>query len=122
RAAEDVVFGEISTGASNDLERVSRIARDMIVQYGMSKKLPNLSLVDKNQNYFLGQGPQTYRRSEKIEQIVDEEVMDIIQSCYAEDKEILQKHRKKLEKMAQTLLEKEKLDDKDIIAILGKRA
>ncbi len=122
RAAEDVVFGEISTGASNDLERVSRIARDMIVQYGMSKKLPNLSLVDKNQGYFLGQGPATSRRSEKIEQIVDEEVMDIIQSCYAEDKEILQKHRKKLEKMAQTLLEKEKLDDKDIIAILGKRA
>jgi len=122
RAAEEVVFGEISTGASNDLERVSRIARDMIVQYGMSKKLPNLSLVDKNQGYFLGQGPQTSRRSEKIEQIVDEEVMDIIQGCYTEDKEILQKHRKKLEKMAQTLLEKEKLDDKDIISILGKRA
>ncbi len=122
RAAEDVVFSEISTGASNDLERVSRIARDMIVQYGMSKKLPNLSLVDKNQSYFLGQGPYTSRRSEKIEQIVDEEVMDIIQSCYAEDKEILQKHRKKLEKMAQTLLEKEKLDEKDIIGILGKRA
>jgi cell division protease FtsH len=122
RAAEDVVFGEISTGASNDLERVSRIAREMIVQYGMSKKLPNLSLVDRNQNYFLGQGPSTSRRSEKIEQIVDEEMMDIIQSCYTEDKEILQKNRKKLEKMAQTLLEKEKLDDKDIITILGKRA
>ena len=122
RAAEDVVFGEISTGASNDLERVSRIAREMIVQYGMSKKLPNLSLVDRNQNYFLGQGPSTSRRSEKIEQIVDEEMMDIIQSCYTEDKEILQKNRNKLEKMAQTLLEKEKLDDKDIISILGKRA
>jgi cell division protease FtsH len=122
RAAEDVVFGEISTGASNDLERVSRIAREMIVQYGMSKKLPNLSLVDRNQSYFLGQGPSTSRRSEKIEQIVDEEVMDIIQSCYIEDKEILQKHRKKLEKMAQILLEKEKLDNKDIISILGKRA
>jgi cell division protease FtsH len=119
RAAEEVVFGEVSTGASNDLERVSHIVRSMIVQYGMSRRLPNLSLVEREQPYFLGQGPAVGRRSEKIEQMIDEEVMEIIQTCYQEDKKLLQDQRDKLDKMAKTLLKNEKLDEKEIVNILG---
>ncbi len=121
RAAEEIIFGEISTGASNDLEKVAQIARDMIVVYGMSEKLPNLSLVEHNQGQFLNQGPGLSRRSEKIEQLIDEEVLDIIRTCYDDAKNILQERRDKLEKMAALLLEKEVIDDKDIVAILGPR-
>ena len=121
RAAEEVVFGEISTGASNDLEKVAQIAREMITVYGMSTRVPNLSLVERNQDGFLGQGPLTNRRSEKIEQLIDEEVLEIIQSCYEDAKGLLQEKRDKLEEMAQTLLENEVLDEQDVVRILGPR-
>ena len=121
RAAEEVVFGEISTGASNDLEKATRIAREMIVVYGMSKRVPNLSLVEQQQNQFLGQGPGIHRRSEKIEQMIDEEVLEIISQCYEDAKKLLQEKRDRLEEMAQTLLEKEVLTEEDIVRILGPR-
>jgi cell division protease FtsH len=82
RAAEEIVFAEISTGASNDLEKVAQIARTMIVVYGMGKRLPNLSSVEQSSSSFLGQGPAVNRRSEKTEQMIDEEVMELIQQCY----------------------------------------
>ncbi|RMD91773.1 MAG: cell division protein FtsH, partial [Calditrichaeota bacterium] len=121
RAAEEIVFGEISTGASNDLEKVAQIARNMIIIYGMSKRVPNLSLVEKNQDGFLGQGPYTPRRSEKIEQMIDEEVLEIIQTCYEDAKRLLREKRDKLEEMAHTLLDKEVINEEDIIKILGPR-
>ncbi|NOZ67941.1 MAG: ATP-dependent zinc metalloprotease FtsH [Deferribacteres bacterium] len=121
RASEEVVFGEVSTGASNDLERATKIVRNMLTVYGMSTRIPNISLVENNTGGFLGQGPFTTRRSEKIEQIIDEEALEIIRTCYEEDKEFLQRHRDKLNKMAETLLEKENMDEKDIMAILGPR-
>ncbi len=121
RAAEEIIFGEISTGASNDLEKVAHIARDMIVVYGMSEKMPNLSLVEQNSGQFLNQGPGLARRSEKIEQLIDDEVLGIISACYADAKKILQDRREQLEQMAGLLLEKEVIDDKDIVAILGPR-
>ncbi|MFQ5583597.1 MAG: hypothetical protein ACE5GL_04105 [Calditrichia bacterium] len=121
RAAEEVVFGEISTGASNDLERVSQIARNMITVYGMSKRVPNLSLAEPNQGTFLGKSPMTSRRSEKIEEMIDEEMLEIITQCYEEDKKMLHEKRDKLEEMARTLLENETIDEKDIVRILGPR-
>ncbi|RMF59442.1 MAG: ATP-dependent zinc metalloprotease FtsH, partial [Calditrichaeota bacterium] len=121
RAAEEVVFGEISTGASNDLEKVAQIARNMITVYGMSKRVPNLSLVENQQNGFLGQGPMMNRRSEKVEQLIDEEVLEIIQNCYDDAKTLLREKRDKLEEMAQTLLEKEVITEEDVIKILGPR-
>ncbi len=121
RAAEEIVFGEISTGASNDLEKVAQIARNMIVVYGMSEKLPNLSLVQQSGPGFLGQGPATDRRSEKIEQIIDDEVLKIISTCYAEARQLLTEKRDLLEKMAQALLEKEVLDYHEIREILGEK-
>ena len=62
RAAEELVFGEVSTGASNDLEKVADIVRNMLTVYGMSRHAPNLSLVDKSPHPFLGQGPMREHR------------------------------------------------------------
>ncbi len=121
RAGEEVTFGEISTGASNDLERATKIARQMITVYGMSKKIPNISLAEQEQSGFLGQEAYLSRRSEKIEEIIDTEVLEIIRSCYEYDKQFLSDHRNKLEEMAQTLLEKEVITEKEITAILGPR-
>jgi cell division protease FtsH len=121
RAAEDLVFGEISTGAANDLEKVSKIARNMIVVYGMSPRVPNLSLVDSSRQSFLGQGPMVVNHSQKLEELVDNEVQEMIESCYQEAMQILSDHRDKLEKMASQLLQQEKIDQNDIIAILGPR-
>ncbi len=121
RAAEQIVFGEISTGASNDLERATKIARSMIVVYGMSKRLPNISLVQNTAGQFLGEGPDVTPHSEKVEQMIDEEVLEIIDQCYKEDLELLEKNRDKLEAMAQRLLEKENIDAKDVEEIMGKK-
>ncbi len=121
RAAEEVVFGEISTGASNDLERVSRIVREMLTVYGMSRRSPNVSLVDREDSRFLGQGPTLARRSDKYEEEIDEEMREIINECYEEDKELLRRSRALLDRMAGDLLDREKLDEREIIAILGPR-
>ena len=112
----------MSTGASNDLERVSKIARDMITVYGMSTRVPNLSLVDHQEGRFLGFGPARSARSDKLEQMIDEEVSEIIQGCYEQGKALLAEKRDQLEKMARTLLEKEKIDEADVTAILGARS
>jgi cell division protease FtsH len=119
RAAEEIVFGEISTGASNDLERVSQIARNMVVVYGMSEKLPNLSLVQDSGPNFLGQGANLNRRSEEIERIIDQEVLSIIQTCYEETKALLMEKRELLDKMSEALLEKEVLNYHEIRELLG---
>ena len=78
RAAEEIVFGEISTGASNDLEKVAKIARNMITVYGMSEQAPNISLVDHQQNQFLNQAPGIQKHSEKLEQMIDDETLEMI--------------------------------------------
>jgi cell division protease FtsH len=121
RAAEELVFGEVSTGASNDLEKVADIVRNMLTVYGMSKHMPNLSLVEKGNNPFLGQGPTTQRRSEKLEELVDSETREIIEACYTDAKRVLAAHRRELEQMARLLLQKEKIDGRDIQKILGPR-
>jgi cell division protease FtsH len=121
RAAEELVFGEVSTGASNDLEKVADIVKNMLTVYGMSRHAPNLSLVEKNQNPFLGQGPMLQHRSEKLEEIIDEETQEIIKASYEDAKQILLKEKDKLEHMAHILLEREKIDEKDILEILGPR-
>ncbi|HXG37852.1 MAG TPA: ATP-dependent zinc metalloprotease FtsH [Bacteroidota bacterium] len=121
RAAEEIVFGEISTGASNDLEKVSQIARAMVTIYGMGKRLPNLSLTMQSQSNFLNEGPHVSRRSEKLEQMIDEEVAEIITQCYAESKELLIEKRELLDRMANLLLEKEVLDQKEIQELLGEK-
>ena len=121
RAAEELVFGEASTGAANDLEKVADIVKNMLTVYGMSKHLPNLSLVEKGQNPFLGQGPTMQHRSEKLEELIDSETQEIIAACYQDARQVLADHRKALETMARLLLEKEKIEAHDIQNILGPR-
>ena len=121
RAAEETVFGEISTGASDDLEKASRIARDMLTVYGMSKRLPNLSLASNVQGGFLGQGPQGAPHSGEIEQKIGEEQLEILTETYAEAKRLLAEKRDRLEALAQRLLAQEKLEYADLVEILGER-
>ena len=122
RAAEDLVFGEVSTGASNDLEKVADIVRNMLTVYGMSTQVPNRSLVEKGRNPFLDQGPATQRRSEKLEAMLDRETQEIIDGAYKEARQVLTDHRAELEAMARLLLEKEKIDAEDIQKVLGPAA
>ncbi|WP_054693361.1 ATP-dependent metallopeptidase FtsH/Yme1/Tma family protein [Desulfosarcina cetonica] len=119
RAAEELIFGEISTGASNDLEKVADIVHNMLTVYGMSEKMPNRSLVERSTNGFLGQGPSTRRRSETLETMIDREAQAIIDNAYQAARQTLAGHRRELEAMASLLLEKEKIDGQDIVRILG---
>ena len=122
RAAEALVFGEVSTGAANDLEKVADIVRNMLTVYGMSIQIPNRSLVEKGGNPFLEQGPSTQRRSEKLEALIDRETQDIIDAAYQSARQLLADHRAELEAMARLLLEKEKIDAQDIQRVLGPAA
>lgn len=121
RAAEELVFGEVSTGASNDLEKVAEIVRSMITVYGMSAHMPNLSLVEKERDPYLAHGAMVRRRSEKLEESIDRETREIIDACYQEALQILSNHRKELDRMVQLLLKKEKIDAQEIQTILGPR-
>ncbi len=120
RAAEELAFGEISTGASNDLARVYRLAHDMVVVYGMSPRLPNLNLTTQTPD-FLGQEGNRTRRSEKLEERIDEEIQHIIDTAYREVKALLSDKYELLEAMAQKLLDQEVLNRKEIEALLGQR-
>jgi cell division protease FtsH len=119
RAAEEIIFNEISTGASNDLERVAQLVKNMVTVYGMSEKFPNYSLVNRSTPGFLGQSSGLERRSEYLEKLIDEEISEIINKCYEETKAFLIQKRDLLDKMAQELLKKEVLDRNEIKSILG---
>lgn len=119
RAAEELIFKEVSTGASNDLERVAQLARNMIVVYGMSEKLPNISLVNKSNPGFLGQASGLERRSEHVEMQIDQEVSQIINQCYEDAKKLLSEKHDLLDKMANILLEQEVINHEEIKQILG---
>lgn len=118
RAAEDVVFGRVSTGALNDLERVSKQAYAMVVYYGLDKKIGNVSYYDSTgqQEYSL-QKPY----SEKTAQAIDEQVHNLIESCYEKAKNILSEHKTQLDELAALLLEREVIFTEDVERILGKR-
>ena len=121
RAAEEVVLGEISTGASNDLEKVMQLAKNIVTVYGMSDRLPNHSLVNRSGPNFLSNGAALERRSEHVEKLIDEEVSAIISQCYKEAKKLLLSKREQLEKLAKALLEKEVLNYSEIKQILGQK-
>lgn len=111
RAAEELVLGEISTGASNDLQKANHIARDMITKYGMSKHLANMVFGDENEEVFLGKSyGHTRNYSEEISAKIDEEVKSIIDDAYNKIKELLTENRNKLEDVARALLEKERIE------------
>lgn len=116
RVAEEVIFGEVSTGAHNDFQRATGIARKMITEYGMSDKIGPLQFTSGGgQDVFLGRdigNEQTY--SDAIAQEIDEEMQNFINYCYDRAKTILTENRDKLELVAKTLLEVETLDARQI--------
>ncbi|SHF08583.1 cell division protease FtsH [Seinonella peptonophila] len=119
RVAEDVVFGEVSTGASNDFEKATAIVRAMITEYGMSKRLATMQFGRSQGQVFLGRDlghEQNY--SEEVARLIDEEMQELIQECYDRAKRLLTEHRDKLELMAQTLLKRETLDENQIKQLL----
>ena len=111
RVAEALILGDISTGASNDIERASEIARAMVTKYGMSEKLGPVSYSSGNDEVFLGRDfNHTKAYSESIASQIDGEVSDIVGASYKRTEEILRAHMDKLHVVAKALMEKEKLD------------
>jgi cell division protease FtsH len=123
RAAEELVFGDVTTGASNDLERVSEIAREMVCEFGMSAALGPVTYGKKHGPIFLARDLTEERNySEDIAKQIDTEVRRIIEECYAGSKQILTDNRDKLERLSEVLLEKETLDQEEVAAIIAGRA
>ncbi|MDR2868495.1 MAG: ATP-dependent zinc metalloprotease FtsH [Bacteroidales bacterium] len=118
RAAEEVIFGAISTGALSDLEKVSKQAYAMVVFYGLNKKIGNVSYYDST-----GQSEYSFNKpySEKTAQDIDEEIHNIIEEAYAKAKELLTNHIDQLTQLANQLLEKEVIFAEDLELIFGKR-
>ena len=114
RVAEALVLKDVSTGAGNDLERATEMARQMICDYGMSDVLGPVSLGGRQEQVFLGKGFGRDRNySEEVAGIIDKEVKKILEAAYDESKEILSSHMNKLELVAQQLLEIETIDAAD---------
>jgi cell division protease FtsH len=116
RVAEDIVFGRISTGAQNDLERITRMAYDMVAMYGMNDKVGNVSYHDPQGEYGYG---KPY--SEKTAEMIDIEIRKFIDEAYARTKTLLLEKREQLNKIAGVLLEKEIIFQSDLLELLGKR-
>ena len=116
RAAEQIFFGKISTGASNDLQQITRIAYSMVTVYGMNDKLGNVSFYDPTtENSF------TKPYSEETGKLIDEEVRKIVANAYIRTIELLTEKREEVEKLAKALLDKEVLHQSDVEALIGKR-
>ena len=123
RSAEKIIFNEITTGASNDIERATHIARKMVCEWGMSDKLGPISFGKKNEEIFLGREIQSHRDySEKTAQAIDSEVVRIIKNAQKDSRKILEEKIDLLHLMASELLEHETIDEKDIkLLVKGKK-
>ena len=108
RAAEEIIWGDVSTGASDDLRRVTQLARSMVTRYGMSEKLGPMTYGDREEMIFLGREISEQRNySERVAKQIDEEVKRIVTTAYEKALDILNTHRDKLEALSQRLLEVE---------------
>ncbi|HSU51617.1 MAG TPA: ATP-dependent zinc metalloprotease FtsH [Segetibacter sp.] len=116
RAAEEIIFGKISTGASNDLQQITKMAYSMVTVYGMNNKIGNISYYDPSQeNSF------TKPFSEETGKMIDEEVRNLIAQAYDRTKSLLTEKRREVEILAKELLEKEVLFQSDVETLIGKR-
>ena len=118
RVAEALILDDISTGASNDIERASKIAREMVTKYGMSERLGTIVFGSGQEEVFLGRDFAQQRNfSEETAGIIDEEVKKIIDKAYSIARQILNENIEKLHIVANILLEKEKIDGEEFEAI-----
>ena len=120
RASEELILDDISTGASNDIERATKIANSMVTKYGMSQRVGTITLGSDQNEVFLGRDfAQEKTYSEETAGIIDEEMKRILDTCYNSAKEILKTHEEKLHAVAKVLLEKEKITGEEFEAIFN---
>ena len=117
RAAEEIIFGKISTGALSDLERVTKVAYSIVTVYGMNDKIGNISFYDSKQNDYAFSKPY----SDATAKVIDEEVKKIIDDAYGRTKQLLLDKKTELETVARELLEKEIIFQSDLEELIGKR-
>lgn len=117
RAAEEIIFGKISTGALSDLERITKMAYSIVSIYGMNEKIGNVSFYDSKASEYRTTKPY----SEKTSETIDEEVRKLIEFAYLRTKDLLTEKKPELEILAQELLEKEILFQMDLERLIGKR-
>jgi cell division protease FtsH len=120
RVAEELTFGDVTSGAANDLDRSTKTARQMVTELGMSDRLGLVKLGRKHEEIFLGRDISEDRDySEEVAYAIDQEVKSIIDACYAKAKEILTEKKELLDKIAAILLERETLDGKEFEALMN---
>ncbi len=120
RAAEEVVFKRITTGATNDLERATELARKMIMEYGMSEKLGAMTYGEREEMVFLGRSISEHRNySEAVARSIDVEVRQVIGTAYKRALEVMSTHRDLLDQLAQQLIGKETLNEEEVAALIG---
>ena len=121
RGAEEIVFGEITSGASDDLNKAMAYARKMVMELGMSEKLGPIALPSGEESeVFLGRDISRHTTySPELAKVIDEEILGLIRSSYARAKEIISTHRAAFDKLVSVLLEKEVVEAKEIDEILG---
>jgi len=122
RLAEELIFGEeeVTTGASNDLQQVARVARQMVTRFGMSDRLGPVALGRQQGNMFLGRDIMAERDfSEETAAAVDEEVRKLVDTAYLRSKNVLENNRHILDQLAAMLVEKETVDAEELQELLG---
>ncbi|MCC6868544.1 MAG: cell division protein FtsH, partial [Burkholderiales bacterium] len=124
RAAEEVVYGTKTTGAESDIEQATALARRMVTRWGMSDRIGMIQLAPRENPYL--SGPEGYGSyggskpfSEETARVVDAEVRKIIDESHEEARRLLEEHRKPLDALVQALLEKETLDEQEILTVTG---
>ena len=124
RASEEVVFNEVTTGAENDLERVTALARQMICLFGMSEKVGLARCVQRNNPVYLSAADGIFQRdcSEKTAQEIDAEVKRLLDDAYADAKDILLQHRDQLDLVSRELLKNETLDGESFLRLIGRES
>jgi cell division protease FtsH len=119
-ASERLVFGDTTTGASNDIEKATDLARRMVTEFGMSDRMGPRAYGKRDEMIFLGREISEQRNySDDVARQIDEEVRTIIETAYARAQDVLTRHRDKLDKLAETLVEKETLDAQEFEALFS---
>ncbi len=122
RTAEEIIYGNKTTGAENDIEQATNLARMMVTRWGMSDALGMVQLVESNNAYLNGMGGSGRKEfSEETARLIDQEVFKIINDCHEEARRLLNEYRMELNSLAAALMDKETLDEKEILLVTGLR-
>ena len=118
RIAEEIIFGDITTGASSDIQKATKQAHNMVTRYGMSLKIGTVNYDDQEEDVFIGyEIGHAKKNSELVQGQIDQEVKNIIDACYHKAKELILEYEDVLHKSAELLLEKEKIGREEFEAL-----